>query len=75
MKALSLRTWFEIVLVILVVATLGYFFGFYMLFMHGALEIFYYALLFVAGLSLYSLLAWTYETLFAETAEVPAPAK
>lgn len=72
---MSLRTWFEIVLVIVVIATLGYFFGFYMLFTHGALEIFYYALLFGLGLSLYSLIAWTYETLFAETPQVSAPAK
>ena len=74
MKALSLKTWFQIILVIAVFALLGYVFGFHMLFMHNAMEIFWYALYFVAGLSLYSVLGWLYQTIFVKAETVPAKA-
>ena len=72
MKALSLKTWFQIVLVIAVFALLGYAFGFHMLFMHNAFEVFYYALYFAGALSLYSLVGWTYQTLFVDAETIPA---
>ena len=74
MISLSLNTLFQIVLVIALFALLGYVFGFHMLFMHNAMEIFWYALYFVAGLSLYSVLGWLYQTIFVKAETVPAKA-
>lgn len=64
MKALTLKDWFIVVLVVIVFAVLAYMFGLHMLFMHNAYEVFWYGLYFVAGLSLYQLTAWLYDVLF-----------
>lgn len=64
MKALTLKEWFIVVCVIVVFSALAYMFGFHMLFLHNAYEVFYYALYFIAGLSLYQVLmsTWTFFT-------------
>lgn len=71
MKAFTLKQYFQIILIVLVFASIGYMFGFHMMFLHNAFEIFWYALYFIGGLTIMSLIAWTYESFFLEVTVIP----
>lgn len=73
MNALTLKEWFVVIVVMLVSAVLAYIFGFHMLFLHNAYEVFWYALYFGGCLSLWQLLVSGYN--FLSTPSETAKAK
>lgn len=52
MESISFKSLLKIIIYMIVVGVIGYFIGFYMLFTHTTMEIFYYLLFFVSGVAL-----------------------